>query len=84
MTRLPVLIVDDERICRSGLIRLLAADHEVEIAGECADGLEAVTAIRTLASDFDFIVVGQQANQPVTADPFVVDDEYRKLGHDCR
>ena len=46
MTRLPVLIVDDERICRSGLIRLLASDHEIEIAGECADGLEAVAAIR--------------------------------------
>jgi two-component system LytT family response regulator len=46
MTKLPVLIVDDERICRSGILRLLAADPEIEIAGECANGLDAVAAIR--------------------------------------
>ena len=46
MTKLPVLIVDDERICRSGILRLLTADPEIEIAGECANGLDAVAAIR--------------------------------------
>lgn len=46
MTKLPVLIVDDERICRGGILRLLAADPEIEIAGECANGLDAVAAIR--------------------------------------
>ena len=55
MTRLPVLIVDDERICRSGLIRLLAADHEIEIAGECANGLEAVAAIRAKSPGLVFL-----------------------------
>ena len=55
MTRLPVLIVDDERICRSGLIRLLAADQEIEIAGECADGLEAVAAIRAKSPGLVFL-----------------------------
>lgn len=55
MTRLPVLIVDDERICRSGLIRLLATDHEIEIAGECADGLEAVAAIRAKSPGLVFL-----------------------------
>jgi two-component system LytT family response regulator len=46
MTKLPVLIVDDERICRSGILRLLADDPEIEIAGECTNGLDAVAAIR--------------------------------------
>ncbi len=46
MTKLPVLIVDDERICRGGILRLLATDPEIEIAGECANGLDAVAAIR--------------------------------------
>jgi two-component system LytT family response regulator len=46
MTKLTVLIVDDERICRSGILRLLATDPEIEIAGECANGLDAVAAIR--------------------------------------
>jgi len=55
MSRLPVLIVDDERICRSGLIRLLAADEEIEIAGECANGLEAVAAIRAKSPGLVFL-----------------------------
>lgn len=55
MTKLPVLIVDDERICRSGLIRLLAAEPDIEIAGECANGLEAVAAIRAMPLGLVFL-----------------------------
>ena len=51
MTRLRVLIVDDERICRLGIVRLLEADPTVEIAGEAANGLEAVEAITRLRPD---------------------------------
>jgi two-component system LytT family response regulator len=55
MTRMPVLIVDDERICRSGLVRLLSAHPDIEIAGECANGLEAIAAIRTLRPGLVFL-----------------------------
>ncbi|HYL73666.1 MAG TPA: response regulator [Bryobacteraceae bacterium] len=55
MKKLQVLIVDDERICRHGLARLLKVDPEVEIAGECANGLEAVAAIRELHPDLVFL-----------------------------
>lgn len=55
MTRLPVLIIDDERICRSGLVRLLSAHPDIEIAGECADGLEAIAAIRALCPSLVFL-----------------------------
>jgi len=55
MKPLRVLIVDDERICRSGLAAFLQDDPEVTVAGECANGLEAVTAIRTLHPDLVFL-----------------------------
>lgn len=55
MTPLRVLIIDDERICRSGVARLLDADPDVEIAGECANGLDAVEAIRAHRPDLVFL-----------------------------
>ena len=57
MKPLQVLIVDDERICRSGLADFLKDDPEISIAGECANGLEAVAAIRTLHPDLVFLDV---------------------------
>jgi two-component system LytT family response regulator len=53
--KLRVLIVDDERICRTGVTRLLRVDAEVELAGEAANGLEAVSAITTLRPDLVFL-----------------------------
>ncbi|MDY7230033.1 LytR/AlgR family response regulator transcription factor [Hyalangium rubrum] len=40
------LVVDDERIARESLCALLAADHEVEVVGQCANGSQAVEALR--------------------------------------
>jgi two-component system, LytTR family, response regulator len=57
MIKLRVVIIDDERICRSGLARLLRPDPEVEIAGEAANGLEAVSAICALRPDLVFLDV---------------------------
>ena len=45
------LIVDDEPLTRRGIRRFLAKHSEIEIAGECADGLKAVQSIRSLAPD---------------------------------
>ena len=49
--KLRTVIVDDERLARTRLRRLLEKDPEVEIAAECADGLAAVNAVRTEAPD---------------------------------
>lgn len=38
-----VLVVDDHRLVRAGLISLLASADDVEVVGEAADGGEAVT-----------------------------------------
>jgi two-component system LytT family response regulator len=48
---LRVLIVDDEEPARRLLAELLAGDEDVEIAGECRNGFEAVQAIQSLAPD---------------------------------
>src|SRR5687768_11239383 len=45
------LIVDDEPLARERLRDLLSEDPEVEVIGECADGAEAVEAIRARAPD---------------------------------
>ena len=51
MQPLRMLVVDDEPEAREGLVRLLRADPDVAIVGECGTGREAVTAIETLAPD---------------------------------
>jgi two-component system, LytTR family, response regulator len=46
-----VLIVDDERLARTGIRRQLSQFGELEVVGECADGDAAVGAIQRLAPD---------------------------------
>jgi two-component system, LytTR family, response regulator len=41
-----ILIADDEPLARSGLTRMIAHDPDFELIGECADGIEALAAIR--------------------------------------
>lgn len=49
------LIVDDEPLARDRLRRYLAGDDEIEIAGECGDGLTALEAIEQLKPDLLFL-----------------------------
>lgn len=54
MTAVPpirTLIVDDEPLARAGIRALLARDTEIEVVGECSDGLQAVHAITDLMPD---------------------------------
>jgi two-component system LytT family response regulator len=51
------LIVDDEPLAREGLRLLLAADREIRVVGECANGREAVEAIHRLRPDLVFLDV---------------------------
>jgi two-component system LytT family response regulator len=49
------LIVDDEPIARRGVRQLLAARPMIEVVGECANGAEAVAAIRREPIDLVFL-----------------------------
>ncbi len=51
------LIVDDEELARAFLRELLQTHPEIEIAGECATGFEAVKAIGETAPDLLFLDV---------------------------
>jgi two-component system, LytTR family, response regulator len=49
------LIVDDEPLARERIKRFLAAERDLELVGECAEGHEAVAAIRALKPDLVFL-----------------------------
>ncbi len=57
MSRLRALIVDDERLARNELTRLLARHPEIEIAGEAANAKQARRAIAELEPDVIFLDV---------------------------
>jgi len=52
-----VVIVDDEPADRRALRRLLQRDPDVRVVAECADGVEAIEAIRSLRPDIAFLDV---------------------------
>lgn len=49
------LVVDDEPLAREMIREMLENEVDVEIVGECANGREAVDAIKTLAPDLVFL-----------------------------
>jgi two-component system, LytTR family, response regulator len=51
------LIIDDEPIARAGIAKLLGAEPDVVVVGECRDGTEAVEAIRRERPDLVFLDV---------------------------
>lgn len=46
MSKIRVLVVDDEPLARTGISNLCRADPDLELVGECADGRSAVAAIQ--------------------------------------
>jgi len=55
--RTRVLVADDEPLARERLRMLLAREEGVEVAGECANGPDAVAAIQKLKPDLVFLDV---------------------------
>jgi two-component system LytT family response regulator len=56
-----VLVVDDEPLARRAIVRLLADDPEIELIGECGDGVSAVKAIREQSPDLVFLDIQMPA-----------------------
>lgn len=57
MPALRALIVDDEPLARRHLRSLLSSDPDVEIVGECGNGVDAVSAIESGTPDLVFLDV---------------------------
>ena len=55
MEQMRTLIIDDEPLARKGIRQLLEGDPEVQILGECVDGLESVEQIKALRPDVIFL-----------------------------
>ncbi len=53
--RIRALVIDDEPLARDMIREMLAGDSEVEIVAECANGKEAVEAIKSLSPDLIFL-----------------------------
>lgn len=54
---LRALIVDDEALARTALVRLLKRERDVNLIGQCGDGESAVQAIRQTQPDIVFLDV---------------------------
>ncbi len=57
MPNFKVLIVDDERLSRRRVRRLLSLEPDCEVTGECANGMEAVSSLRQSRPDIVFLDV---------------------------
>jgi len=53
--RIRALVIDDEPLARDMIREMLGGDSDVEIVAECANGREAVEAIRSLSPDLIFL-----------------------------
>jgi two-component system, LytTR family, response regulator len=59
--RIATLVVDDEPIARHAVVRLLREDPDIELQGECGDGVSAVEAIRSRSPDLVFLDIQMPA-----------------------
>ncbi len=55
--KIKTIIADDEPLAREKIRNLLNDDPDIELIGECADGIETVTAIRNQQPDLVFLDV---------------------------
>jgi two-component system LytT family response regulator len=53
--RIRALIVDDEALARRGIRQYLDAEPDIDVVGECSDGLAAIDAIAALQPDLVFL-----------------------------
>jgi two-component system LytT family response regulator len=83
MQRFKVLIVDDERLSRQRLRRLISLEQECEIAGECENGAEALRTLARERPDILFLdvqmpeldgfdVVRAAVEQPARPQPLII------------
>jgi two-component system, LytTR family, response regulator len=61
VTKIRTLVVDDEPMARERILGLLSQESDVEVVGQCSDGVQAVSAIQQLAPELVFLDVQMPA-----------------------
>lgn len=62
MSKARVLLVDDHELLRQGLVSLIDGQPDLEVVGQAADGLEALTLARDLKPD----LIVMDVNMPIS------------------
>jgi two-component system LytT family response regulator len=61
MSKIRTLVVDDEPVAREKVISLLREEPDIEVIGECSNGVEACAAIQEASPDLVFLDVQMPA-----------------------
>ncbi|RKN39665.1 response regulator [Micromonospora endolithica] len=77
MSRLRVLLVDDDDLMRAGLRAVLSVDDGIDVVGEASDGREAVELTRALDPDVVLMDVRMPRMDGVAATREIVTGRYR-------
>ena len=72
--RIKVLVVDDHRLVREGLVNLLRINNEIEVAGEAGSGEEAVLKARELRPEVVLMDINMPGMNGITATRLIKKD----------
>lgn len=67
MTRIRVLVVDDHKLIRQGIVGLLESQPDIEVIGQAGNGREAVAAVQELSADVVLMDIAMPGINGLTA-----------------